>query len=88
VRSLFQAVDWIGVSAYAGMPRYPSLADIETSLRLVDREMNLFGMNLRGLGKEIIFSEYGELLVLVCFVCLVRSRARACVWVFCSGLWW
>jgi hypothetical protein len=60
VRSLFSAVDWIGVSAYAGLPRYPSVSDIETSLKLVDQEMQLFGMNLKGLGKEIIFSEYGE----------------------------
>lgn len=61
VQALFKAVDWIGVSAYAGLPRYPSVADLETSLKLVDQEMQMFGMDLKGLGKEIIYSEYGEL---------------------------
>jgi len=60
VQSLFKAVDWIGVSAYAGLPRYPSVADLETSLKLVDQEMQMFGLDLKGLGKEIIYSEYGE----------------------------
>lgn len=60
VRSLFRAVDWVGVSAYAGMPRYPTVADLETSLKLVDQEMQMFGFSLKGLGKEIIYSEYGE----------------------------
>jgi hypothetical protein len=60
VRELFKAVDWIGVSAYAGLPRFPSVADLETSLKLVDQEMKMFGMDLKGLGKEIIYSEYGE----------------------------
>ena len=60
VRKLFNAVDWIGVSAYAGLPRYPTVADLETSLKLVDQEMKQFGMDLKGLGKEIIYSEYGE----------------------------
>jgi len=59
VRSLFRAVDWIGVSAYAGLPRYPTVSDLETSLKLVDQEMQQFGMSLRGMGKEIIYSEYG-----------------------------
>jgi hypothetical protein len=59
VRALFAAVDWIGVSAYAGLPRYPSVADLETSLKLVDAEMKMFGMDLKGSGKEIIYSEYG-----------------------------
>jgi len=59
VQALFKAVDWIGVSAYAGLPRYPSIADLETSLKLVDQEMQMFGMDLKGLGKEIIYSEYG-----------------------------
>jgi hypothetical protein len=61
VRRLFQNVDFIGVSAYAGLPRYPTLSDLETSLRKVDQELGLFGMSLKGLGKEIIYSEYGEL---------------------------
>jgi hypothetical protein len=60
VRALFAAVDWIGVSAYAGLPRYPSVADLETSFKLVDAEMKMFGMDLKGLGKELIYSEYGE----------------------------
>lgn len=60
VQALFKAVDWIGVSAYAGLPRFPSVADLETSLKLVDQEMKMFGMDLKGLGKEIIYSEYGE----------------------------
>lgn len=60
VRKLFQNVDFIGVSAYAGLPRYPTLSDLETSLRKVDQELGLFGMSLKGLGKEIIYSEYGE----------------------------
>jgi hypothetical protein len=60
VKKLFGAVDWIGVSAYAGLPRFPSVADLETSLKLVDQEMKMFGMDLKGLGKEIIYSEYGE----------------------------
>jgi hypothetical protein len=47
------------VSAYAGLPRFPSVADLETSLKLVDQEMKMFGMSLKGLGKEIIYSEYG-----------------------------
>ncbi|WIA11873.1 hypothetical protein OEZ85_011959 [Tetradesmus obliquus] len=59
VRKLFQNVDFIGVSAYAGLPRYPTLSDLETSLRKVDQELGLFGMSLKGLGKEIIYSEYG-----------------------------
>jgi len=59
VQALFKAVDWIGVSAYAGLPRYPTVADLETSLRLVDQEMQMFGISLKGLGKEIIYSEYG-----------------------------
>jgi hypothetical protein len=59
VRELFKSVDWIGVSAYAGLPRFPSVADLETSLKLVDQEMKMFGMDLKGLGKEIIYSEYG-----------------------------
>ncbi|KAF6265946.1 hypothetical protein COO60DRAFT_770702 [Scenedesmus sp. NREL 46B-D3] len=59
VRRLFQKVDFIGVSAYAAVPRYPSLSDLETSLRKVDQELGLFGMSLKGLGKEIIYSEYG-----------------------------
>jgi hypothetical protein len=61
VRRLFQMVDFIGVSAYAGLPRYPTLSDLETSLRKVDQELGLFGMSLKGLRKEIIYSEYGEL---------------------------
>jgi hypothetical protein len=60
VRELFKSVDWIGVSAYAGLPRFPSVADLETSLKLVDQEMKMFGMDLKGLGKEIIYSEYGQ----------------------------
>lgn len=60
VQTLFRTVDFIGVSAYAGLPRYPSLSDLETSLRKVDQELGLFGMSLKGLGKEIIYSEYGE----------------------------
>jgi hypothetical protein len=60
VRRLFQMVDFIGVSAYAGLPRYPTLSDLETSLRKVDQELGLFGMSLKGLRKEIIYSEYGE----------------------------
>jgi hypothetical protein len=60
VQALFKAVDWIGVSAYAGLPRFPAVADLETSLKLVDQEMKMFGMDLKGLGKEIIYSEYGE----------------------------
>lgn len=60
VRELFKSVDWVGVSAYAGLPRFPSVSDLETSLKLVDQEMKMFGMDLKGLGKEIIYSEYGE----------------------------
>lgn len=59
VQKMFRNVDFIGVSAYAGLPRYPNLNDLETSLRKVDQEMKLFGMDLKGLGKEIIYSEYG-----------------------------
>lgn len=59
MRGLFRAVDFIGVSAYAGIPRTPSIADLETSLHKVDQELSLFGMSLKGLGKELIFSEYG-----------------------------
>ncbi|KAF8071087.1 UBP4 [Scenedesmus sp. PABB004] len=59
VQRLFRAVDFIGVSAYAGLPRYPNLADLETSLRKVDQELGLYGMSLKGLNKELIFSEYG-----------------------------
>lgn len=69
VQSLFRSVDFIGVSAYAGLPRYPNLGDLETSLRKVDQELQLFGMDLRGLGKEIIYSEYGE--------CAHSSASRA-----------
>lgn len=60
VQALFKAVDWIGVSAYAALPRFPAVADLETSLKRVDQEMQMFGMSLKGLGKEIIYSEYGE----------------------------
>lgn len=60
VQKLFRAVDFIGVSAYAGLPRYPTLSDLETSLRKVDQELGLFGMSLKGLNKETIYSEYGE----------------------------
>lgn len=60
VQKLFRSVDFIGVSAYAGLPRYPTLSDLETSLRKVDQELGLFGMSLKGLDKEIIYSEYGE----------------------------
>lgn len=73
VRALFQAVDWVGVSAYAGLPRYPTLSDIETSLKLVDQEMAEFGMSLKGLGKEIIFSEYGELPCVMLYVVRTTS---------------
>lgn len=60
VQKLFRAVNWIGVSAYAGLPAYPSLSDLETSLRKVDQELGLFGMSLKGLNKELMYSEYGE----------------------------
>lgn len=59
VQKLFRAVDFIGVSAYAGLPRYPKLSDIETSFKLVDQELGMFGMSLKGLNKELIYSEYG-----------------------------
>jgi hypothetical protein len=59
VQKLFRAVNFIGVSAYAGLPRYPNINDLETSLKKVDQELALFGMSLKGLGKEIIYSEYG-----------------------------
>lgn len=59
VQNMFRAVDWIGVSAYAGLPSNPSINDLEISLRKVDQEMGLFGMSLKGLGKELVLSEYG-----------------------------
>jgi hypothetical protein len=35
VQAMFRAVDWIGVSAYAGLPEYPSIGDLENSFRKV-----------------------------------------------------
>ncbi|GBF98347.1 hypothetical protein Rsub_11241 [Raphidocelis subcapitata] len=59
VQALFRAVDWIGVSAYAPLPLAPRAADLEASLRRADGELRLFGLDLRGLGKELVFSEFG-----------------------------
>jgi len=59
VQRLFRSVDWIGVSAYAGLPAYPSINDLEISFYKVDQELGLFGLSLKGLGKELVMSEYG-----------------------------
>ena len=59
VQRLFRSVQWIGISAYAGLPQYLTLDDLQTSMRKVDQELGVYGLSLRGLGKEIILSEYG-----------------------------
>eukprot|EP00877_Chromochloris_zofingiensis_P005846 jgi/Chrzof1/15262/UNPLg00656.t1 len=59
VQALFKSVDWIGVSAYAGLPHSLSVDDLETSCAKVDQELNLYGLSLKSLNKEIILSEYG-----------------------------
>ena len=52
-------MQFIGFSAYAGLPQYLTVDDLQTSMRKVDQELGVYGMSLRGLGKEIILSEYG-----------------------------
>ena len=37
VQRLFRSVDWIGVSAYAGLPAYPSINDLEISFYKVSK---------------------------------------------------
>lgn len=59
VQKLFKTVDFIGISAYAGLPQNLSPDDLETSMKTVDQELALFGMSLKGLKKEIVLSEYG-----------------------------
>lgn len=59
VQALLRAVDWIGVSAYAPLPEAPAARDLDGSLRRADRELRLFGVDLRSLRKELVYSEFG-----------------------------
>lgn len=60
VQALFQAVDWIGISAYAGLPAgAPAPSDLEESARRAARELRLFGVDLGALGKDLVYSEFG-----------------------------